>query len=45
MDLKVADIAISLSYDRQTASIWEILIYVREVTAIFTNFSKGSDFM
>ena len=41
---KVADIAISLSLHQQTASIKDIKIYVRELTAKFTSFSKGSDF-
>ena len=45
LDLRVADIAISLSQDRQTASIQALKFFVREVTAIFSNFSKRSDFM
>ena len=44
LELKVADKAISLSLHLQRASIYDIKIYVREVTANFTNFSKGSDF-
>ena len=44
LEQKVADIAISLSLHQQTASIKDIKIYVRELTAKFTNFSKGSDF-
>ena len=45
LELKVADMAISSSSHRQTASIKEIKIYVREVAANFTIFFKGSDFL
>ena len=44
LELKVADIAISLSLHQHTASILDIKIYQREVTAKFANFFKGSDF-
>ena len=43
MELKEAEIVISLSLNQQTASIKDIKIYVREVTANVANFSKGSD--
>ena len=42
LELKVADIAISLSLHQHTASMLDI--YRREVTAKFANFSKGCDF-
>ena len=44
MEVKPADIAISLSLHLQTTSILDIKIYLREVTTDLTNFSQGSDF-